>query len=141
MKKHKLFPISKPYGYYPVQVDAAIAKYNDVILQLQDALTNRDRIIEMKDEEMRQIKGELTRMQLEMSMLEIPKMDSVQEHMILTQFQSSKTGVKETEAFKAPPPPQQVNNIKMEPVESPEIMVQLDEPSESESGSGFEIIE
>lgn len=91
LKKHKLFNISKPYGYHPEQVEKAIEKYNEVLTKLQDAVTYRDNIIRTKDEELMQVKSELQRMQLEMSMLELPKMDQLQEHMILTQFKEKKT--------------------------------------------------
>lgn len=92
VKKHKLFPISKPYGYHPPAVEEAVGKYNQVVLQLKEAVMDRDEVIKNLNEENIKIKSELQRMQLEMSMLEIPGMDQAQEHMILSQFKDQKTG-------------------------------------------------
>lgn len=75
-------------------VEEAIAKYNDVVDQLQSSIVKRDKIIDKQAEELKRVKGELHNMQLEMSMLELPDMHQVQEQIILNNFAGSK-GVKD----------------------------------------------
>lgn len=139
--KHKLFPISKPYGYHPPAVEEAIAKYNEVVLQLQEAVMDREEVIKRQNEENIKIKSELQNMQLEMSMLELPQMDQVQEHMILTQFKDQKTGgrrVQEEDSF-IPNPIEDVGHVNIPIVSSGETQKKV--VSLKTNNVSFEIVE
>lgn len=135
--RKKLFRISKPYGYYMEDVEKAVAKYNEVIESLMEALEKRDKAIKALKDENSSIKKELHRMQLEMSMLELPDMTHIQEQIILNEFKEQKL-----RASSQPTP----EKIQKEDLDLPIIGSEgtEDEPIDVSSDGeslGFEIVE
>lgn len=92
----KLFKISKPYGYHIPQVDETIARYNKALEDAKKIILKKDedyKIIMNENKKLRETVAELEKtvqgLYLEMHMLEIPNMNSVQEQIIIDNFKDS----------------------------------------------------
>ena len=87
------FSISKPWGYYPPEVEEVIEKYEETIGQLNAKLTEKirqnaklkDRIVKLEDE--------LRAMHIEMSSLELPDTEEIVESVVLNDFRNYPSGV------------------------------------------------
>ena len=85
----KFFPISKPWGYNPSDVDEAIAKYNSLLVKQKNI------ILKMKNEnsslknEMHYMENELKNLQIQLSFTTIPEVSEIQEKYILDEFQKN----------------------------------------------------
>ena len=129
-KSHKkLFRISEPWGYFPQDVEEAVEKYNEMIIQLERIVLEKDaRIAEYAKAESR-LKEEVSRMKYQMQMLELPSADKAQEYMALEKFKDSKKSRSE-EAAK-----NNSANESSQPDNKPNLKIS------NNSGSVFEIVE
>lgn len=64
--------VSKPYGYYPEDVDNVISKLENLISTLETETKNLEKQLNKVTEEKRLADTELTKMKLEMSIMDIP---------------------------------------------------------------------
>lgn len=81
-----MFPLSKPWGYYPVAVEEAIAKYENTIREVTDKnIEVRQENLGLK-QKIEKLQEELKQMHFQMSSLELPEADEAIENYILDDF-------------------------------------------------------
>lgn len=83
-----MFKASKPWGYYPVDVEATIAKYEKTIKELADKnidIKQKNLGLEQKVERLQE---ELKQMHFQMSSLELPETEEVIENYVLDGFKN-----------------------------------------------------
>lgn len=82
----KLFPISKPFGYSPKHVEAAIGKYTEVIEQQKHTINNlKEQLIYVKNEK-EKLENEFRAIQMQLNFVSIPSVSDIQENYIKEKF-------------------------------------------------------
>jgi len=83
---YTMFKISKPWGYYPPEVEARIQEYESALMKTNAAIASLQQSVNQKDEQIKQLQGELRKMHIEMSSLELPEADDLVERSVLEDF-------------------------------------------------------
>ncbi len=86
---YKIFPISKPYGYYPEAVNNAVEEYHRVIEKQKKIINDLQIAINNEKIEKEKMRTEISNMQLQLSMCTVEPIDSLQEDRINTQFENN----------------------------------------------------
>lgn len=96
-------PYSKPYGFEPERTKEVINAYKESIDKMKVVITNLQSLLLQKDQEIKQMEGELRRMTLEMTMLDVPKMSDIVQGQILSEFKDAhlRGDIKECEVVSA----------------------------------------
>lgn len=98
-KDYDLFPISKPWGYYPDAVNKKIVNYENALRSINGKLSQERTSFSMakneyeeklkeKDQEIERLKQELWNMNLQMSKLELPEADYGVSYAVLDEFKN-----------------------------------------------------
>lgn len=96
---YDLFPISKPWGYYPDAVNKKIVNYENALRNINGQLSKErtsfslakndyEQQLKEKDDEIERLKQELWNMNLQMSKLELPEADYGVSYAVLDEFKS-----------------------------------------------------
>lgn len=85
-RDYTMFAKSKPWGYKPDDVEAAIREHRNTIGLLNDKVIEQKQIIINQQDKIKKLQEELRRMHLEMSSLELPAVDQAVEDMVLGNF-------------------------------------------------------
>lgn len=90
MQKNKyiMFKCSKPFGYYPPDVEQRIREYEHVLDEMNKRLSDLTRACSAKDQRIEKLQDELRAMHLQMASLELPEADEAIEHYILEDFKN-----------------------------------------------------
>lgn len=98
---NKLFRISKPYGYFPKDVEDAIQRYTETINKLKNVIvhykSNEQKLIDEignLNGQVNQLENKVKELILQLSMLDVPNMSDAQEHLILSKIQEELGTVK-----------------------------------------------
>jgi TolA-binding protein len=84
------FQKSKPWGYFPEEVDKRILQYEEMLRRMNDKLAERNHVEIILKKENERLKEELRKMHLQMSSLELPETDDVVAQAVLTEFKNYK---------------------------------------------------
>ena len=116
-KDYNLFPISRPWGYYPDDVHKKILSYENALKLLNQSITKertafstykataekeleeKDEIIQQKDNIIESLKEELRQMHLQMSNIELPEADYGVSYAVLDQFKNYNNGVQTSNKY------------------------------------------
>lgn len=82
------FRISKPYGYNPPDVEAAILQYEETVGRLNAALVEVKQANIRFQERIRKLEDELRAMHLEMSCMELPDTEEAIQSVVLNDFKN-----------------------------------------------------
>lgn len=86
------FRISKPWGYYPPEVEEMIKQYEETIGALTDKYEESQQECLRLSSTIEGLQNELRRMHLEMTSLELPDATETVEHYVLDEFKSYNSG-------------------------------------------------
>ena len=96
-RSKKLFRISKPYGYFPDDVEAAVGKFESVIIKLKEVVNNykqneAELISKLEQSHAREeeLKDTIKSLIMQLNLISnVPDLSDAQEHLILSQMKET----------------------------------------------------
>lgn len=85
---YTMFQISKPWGYYPPDVEKMIKQYEETIEKLNNKLAQKIHQLANANQRNEKLEEELRALHLELSSLELPDTDEVVEGLVLNDFKN-----------------------------------------------------
>jgi hypothetical protein len=119
-------------------VEKAIERYNDVIGKLKDTINTLQDQLRKKEKDLNDAINEIKRMNIEMSVMEVPDLATSQEHMILTEFKNRKE-TKNKDAI--PQKSINIDELLKEQLETDTITEISDQEEDSDDIDAFKIVE
>lgn len=110
--EYTMFKISKPWGYYPPDVEKSINNYEDVIGQLNSKLEEKVQQCTRLQDRINKLENELREMHIEMSSMELPDTEELVESVVLQDFRNYPNGYVERHASTPPPDDEGVVTIQ-----------------------------
>lgn len=86
--EYTMFKKSKPWGYYPPDVEKKIDQYEAALSQVNQKYLEQVQINNLKNQKISALEGELRDMHIQMSSLELPEPDEMVEHYVLDNFKN-----------------------------------------------------
>lgn len=86
------FKLSKPWGYYPPDVDKTIDQYEATLGKLNQTLAEQVQLSMRLKERIKTLEDELRAMHIEMSSIELPDADELAESVVLQDFRNYPNG-------------------------------------------------
>ena len=86
------FKLSKPYGYYPPDVDKTIDQYEATLGKLNQTLAEQVQLSIRLKERIKTLEDELRAMHIEMSSIELQDADELAESVVLQDFRNGNAG-------------------------------------------------
>ena len=84
--EESIFRYSRPYGYNPEDVEIAIKEYESRLSKLEARVLELESDSKSKDKQISNLKGTIGELQLELSMIEMPDVSSIQENYVIEKF-------------------------------------------------------
>lgn len=84
--EESIFRYSRPYGYNPEDVEIAIKEYESRLNEKEAKILELESDSKAKDEQISNLKGTIGQLQLELNMIEMPDVSSIQENYVLEKF-------------------------------------------------------
>lgn len=81
-----IFRYSRPYGYNPEDVEIAIKEYESRLSEKEAKILELESDSKAKDEQISNLKGTIGELQLELNMIEMPDVSSIQENYVIEKF-------------------------------------------------------
>lgn len=86
-KRHNI-RVSTPHGYYPDDVDKLLSNYESVVNQLQSETKRLSEQLEQSRSDCAALRAEVTKLQLDMSNLEIPDVSANESFAMLSKLEN-----------------------------------------------------
>ena len=90
--KYTKFKLSKPWGYFPPDVDKAIDTYESTLGKINSALAEQVQLNTRLKERIKKLEDELRAMHIEMSSIELPDTEELTESVVLQEFRNYPNG-------------------------------------------------
>ena len=84
--EERIFRYSRPYGYNPEDVEIAIKEYESRLSEKEAKILELESDSKAKDEQISNLKGTIGELQLELNMIEMPDVSSIQENYVIEKF-------------------------------------------------------
>lgn len=84
--EESIFRYSRPYGYNPEDVEIAIKEYESRLNEKEAKILELESDSKAKDEQISNLKGTIGQLQLELNMIEMPDVSSIQENYVIEKF-------------------------------------------------------
>lgn len=84
--EESIFRYSRPYGYNPEDVEIAIKEYESRLSEKEAKILELESDSKAKDEQISNLKGTIGELQLELNMIEMPDVSSIQENYVIEKF-------------------------------------------------------
>lgn len=81
-----MFKLSKPWGYYPPEVEDKIRQYERALKDINEKYQEERRTVNALTKRMESLQEELRDMHMQMSSLELPPVEEAIEHYVLEDF-------------------------------------------------------
>ena len=84
--EESIFRYSRPYGYNPEDVEIVIKEYESRLSEKEAKILELESDSKAKDEQISNLKGTIGELQLELNMIEMPDVSSIQENYVIEKF-------------------------------------------------------
>lgn len=91
-KNFTKFKLSKPFGYYPPDVDSTVDEYENLLKELRRMVDEKDAEIESRDSKIRGLENELRDLHIQFASMELPDVEPEVQKAIFKSFKTEESG-------------------------------------------------